>query len=360
LQMINTIEIENFQNIRHASMDLDPGINIFIGESDQGKSAIVKGLYWLFFNRPSGDAFVRDVSPNKKASRCSCSVTLDNGTKIERYKERSENAYLIGQKKKKALRSDVPEEVLEALPLSETNIQAQFTPFFLLSLSPGQRAKLLNSAVGLDQIDRSLGCVNSLQRAAVKEKNRLEQSVEEKKEELSSYAWVDEAIEAIDRLCKLYDRDSQLAEDRDFLRHVLERIQELNATLDIDIKPTLDAADDISILSDKAQEFKQQEKDYHYLNGRVDFLRIQEEELENALEILEAQGDIEKLNEYISRFKRLETESDYLTSLTERMARSAKQLKLAQRDKKKAEERYDNLMEGYKQCPLCGSHLNEN
>lgn len=358
--MLKQIEIEDFQNLRYASIDLDPGINIFIGESDQGKSAIVKGLYWLFFNRPSGDAFVRDISSNKKASRCSFSTTLSNGTEITRYKERNENAYLINQKKKKALRSDVPEEARSALNISETNIQTQFTPFFLLSLSPGQRAKLLNSAVGLDEIDRSLSSVNSLQRAAKREKERLESVVEAKEEELASYDWVDEAIKDIDRLFKLGFKYDQMAEERDLLEHLISRIDQTNLWFDTDIKPILDAEEEIKDFVHKTYKAQQLSSDYSYLNGRTKALETLEGSLDALKEMLEAEDEVDELYVSVSRFKKLRGEAEALRKLTDRIKQLNRMVGEAQMERKEAEEKYNNLMDGYEKCPLCGSQLNEN
>jgi len=55
--MLKTLRGENFQSWRELLMTLSPGVNVIVGESDAGKSAIMRMLRLLITNRPSGDAY---------------------------------------------------------------------------------------------------------------------------------------------------------------------------------------------------------------------------------------------------------------------------------------------------------------
>ena len=52
--MITKIEIKNFQSHKDTMIDFDKGINSICGESDNGKTAIIRAIRWVIENRPLG------------------------------------------------------------------------------------------------------------------------------------------------------------------------------------------------------------------------------------------------------------------------------------------------------------------
>jgi len=57
--MIKYLQIQNFQSHKDSLLEFDPGVNVIVGSSDSGKTAVIRALRWLVWNRPSGDAFRR-------------------------------------------------------------------------------------------------------------------------------------------------------------------------------------------------------------------------------------------------------------------------------------------------------------
>ena len=55
--MIQSLKIINFQSHEDSTLDFVPGVNMILGASDSGKSAIIRALKWLVWNRPNGDAY---------------------------------------------------------------------------------------------------------------------------------------------------------------------------------------------------------------------------------------------------------------------------------------------------------------
>lgn len=351
--MIKTIEIENFQNIAKAKIDLDPGINIMIGESDQGKSAIVKALNWLCFNRPQGDSFVRDVGPNKKASRCSVSIDLDEGIKIKRYRTEGVNAYEINGVKKKALRTDVPEEVLKALKVSETNIQTQFQPFFHLSQSPGQRAKTLNSAVGLNEIDEVLARVNSFVRDAGWKIKILESEVEQKQADVGKYRWIDELEKRFKELTTIWKVSEQKVAKYNAIHHFLQeayRVQEEKKALDLRVIAERSLTH-LTKLTKQAIETEQWQKE---LNGIIGRIEIYQEDIEKLRPYLDAERAV---NDCMTKAKKtiaLRGQTQKLSALI----CDGKDLSGAIEGHKKEQAHFEKLHADWKKenkvCPLCG------
>jgi exonuclease SbcC len=56
---IKKLSLRNFQSHRETDLEFSPGLNIIVGPSDQGKSAIIRALRWLFYNEPRGTGFIR-------------------------------------------------------------------------------------------------------------------------------------------------------------------------------------------------------------------------------------------------------------------------------------------------------------
>lgn len=351
--MISSIEIENFQNISKAKLDLDPGINIVIGESDQGKSAIVKALNWLFFNRPQGDAFVRDIGPNKKASRCSVSVALEEGTKVKRYKARDVNAYEINGTKKKALRTDVPEEVSKALNVTETNIQTQFQPFFHLSQSPGQRAKTLNRAVGLNEIDEVIGRVNALARTASTETKRLEAEVEKREAEAAKYQWVGELEEKFELLTSSWDEYKTKAVNLDLLDLFLKEAYQIQEEID-ELNTLLKAELDLKRLTKMLKQAIDMGERKAELNSIIGRIEICQEELENWKPYLEAEQMVDDLILKVDEIKSLREQDQKLNSTICEIKDASDAIE----GWKEQEDHFKELLGNWKRdnpvCPLCG------
>ena len=58
--MIQKLNIQNFQSHKDTKLEFHPGVNVIIGQSDSGKTAIIRALRWLIWNRPGGDDFRSD------------------------------------------------------------------------------------------------------------------------------------------------------------------------------------------------------------------------------------------------------------------------------------------------------------
>ncbi len=154
--VITNLYIEDFQSIE--TLDVECGsITVFIGESDTGKSAIVRAIYALAFNDyPKGH--VRDGQTNSRIA-----LTLDNGSVIRAIKGQV-NQYEIDIEDVKMegwdrVGTKVPEEVTEALGWRmleiddgtkfTPNFGRQFDPPFLITETPSKKAKLLGSLTNI-------------------------------------------------------------------------------------------------------------------------------------------------------------------------------------------------------------------
>ncbi|MGO0123061.1 AAA family ATPase [Desulfothermobacter acidiphilus] len=156
---IRRVILENIQSHRYSEIEFAPTVTVLVGESDRGKSAVVRALRWLFYNRPQGEGLMRVGS-----TRCRVAVELEDGTVIEREREGRGNRYCIHYPGGETLRLEspgrsVPREVEELTgvrpylvanqPL-ELHLAHQLDPPFLLRESPSLRAQVIGQVARAD------------------------------------------------------------------------------------------------------------------------------------------------------------------------------------------------------------------
>jgi DNA repair exonuclease SbcCD ATPase subunit len=229
--MIQTINIKNIQSHKDSTLRLSPGINALVGTSNNGKSAILRGLMWAITNRPLGiEVLLSNWAYDKNGKQkdeMSITVEKDNSTLIRR-KTKTENEYVINGDVLEAIKTDVPEQVKKFFALSETNIQRQQDAPFLLSQSSGKIAEYFNRIVRLDVIDRVLSNAESSRR---KMKNQLEDCEQEEKrlsEKLEGYNWLDDAEKLIEKCKIVKDKKHQISDEKENLDNSIKKFNEMN------------------------------------------------------------------------------------------------------------------------------------
>ncbi len=195
--MIERIELNNFQSHKQTVLEMDPGVNIIIGSSDSGKSAIIRAISWVVTNTPLGDAFIRYGSEGTQIK-----ITLSKGDTITREKTKSKNkytlfSYAVEECVFEGFGQTVPAEIDSVLNFSNINIQYQMDSPFLISETSGEISKYLNKIVNLDSIDVSLKNLASMKRKIDQEVTILKRQYEDlnkQKEDFTSLLEIEELI----------------------------------------------------------------------------------------------------------------------------------------------------------------------
>ncbi len=203
--MIKKVEIQNFQSHKNTVLEFVPGTNVIIGESDAGKSAIFRAINWVITNRPLGDTFRSDWGGDTRVV-----IYTAEGDVIERLKTATRNVYVINGKPLTAFGSEVPEQVIEILRMDEANIQSQMDVPFLLAVSPGEAARLLNKAASIDDIDYTISNLRS-------EYQKISNNIKFNEGKLKDY---EEKIKEYDNIPILEEKLEQLEEaEKELERH---------------------------------------------------------------------------------------------------------------------------------------------
>lgn len=90
---VTKIVLENFQSHEYTELELSKGFNVFVGESGQGKTAVLRAFNWVYENKPTGKRIIR-----KGADYARVTIHLSNGYIISRYieaKRGGKNGYEI-------------------------------------------------------------------------------------------------------------------------------------------------------------------------------------------------------------------------------------------------------------------------
>lgn len=200
--MLKKIVLHNFMSHADTTLDLTEGMNLFVGSSFSGKSAIMDGVYWVIANRPLGDSFVsywaKDSSGKQKDET---SVTLEfDDLSITRLKNKTENKYIINGNSLEAVGTDLPTSISQAINFSEVNFQHQMDPLFLVSATGGEVAKLLNKTVKLDLIDTFLSSIDAKKRQTKRDMESLKKEIESIDTELLEYQNLDSIVYILDKI----------------------------------------------------------------------------------------------------------------------------------------------------------------
>jgi len=219
--LISKIHIKNFQSHKDTSLELSPGVNVIVGTSDCGKTAVIRALKWLMWNKPSGDDFRSDWGGDTQ-------VTIEvDGHTIIRGKGK-ENIYQLNNKLFKAFGTDVPEEIQTILNIDETNIQQQLDSPFLISDSPGEVASYFNKIAGLDKIDSSTKYIQSQIRSYKGKIESDEAQAKEYEQDLKQYEYLDKFEVDLEFVESMYEEFLIRTKGKNTLLGIINQIKEIN------------------------------------------------------------------------------------------------------------------------------------
>lgn len=182
--MIKSVRAINFQSHKDTLIEFQPGITGLTGDTDAGKSAIIRSMLLVVENSYK-ETFIRHGEKFVEA--------YVNDVRRTKTRRTGTNEYQIGDDDPiKVPKRDVPPEVQDHLRLSEINFQCQHDAYFLIQDTPGAVAKKLNQVADLQVITEAL----KLGKARVKEekanKDAKSEALEEQELKLEKLVWAEE------------------------------------------------------------------------------------------------------------------------------------------------------------------------
>lgn len=335
MRYIQKLYIKNFQSHQNTVLELSPKLNILVGESDQGKSSIIRALRWLFYNYPRGEDFIRVGE-----SFCVVTAEMSDGVKISRIRQRGgkNNSYVIeypdSQKDALVLEKfgyGVPDEVQKELgngrlyydtdKFLDINIAHQLEAPFLLSESAPDKAKIIGLIADLDVIDAAgREVLQDIRQANIRQKN-LEEEVEKLTGDLKQYDDLKDKKKILEQGQRILGE----IDKKEKIILVLEELQKEWKKKHEDISTTnkkLETLEKISIAEEhylKATEknnrlVRLSELNQHFivLQTKLENCTHKLSKLEVAEEIYNIQDKIKELFEILSRFSYLQDQQNII------------------------------------------------
>lgn len=348
--MIKKLSISNFQSHKNTEIELHPGVNTILGPSDSGKTAIIRALRWAVWNRPLGDAFRShwggDTSVVLKTDDCA----------VERFKGKEDYYKLwaddgLEPLEFKAFGTKPPEEIAQALNLSEQNLQSQHDNAFLISNNPGEVARHFNKVANIDKIDSSLKAVESWVRKLRQDVQSTEDEIARHQEQLAEFEYLDKLEADIEVLESLESKKEKTGSDIQKLTRLLNEITEVGEKIQqagVLVPAEKEVNSLLELYKSKAEKVEQ----YKDLKE----LAIQIYETENQItdyrEILADEKQINAVLDLYNELKEVEQGVSSLESLNTQIWKTQNDIKHKQDQLTKLEKSWhDNMPEI---CPLCG------
>ena len=142
--MLEQLQLRNFQTHERLDVDLSAPIVVLVGNSDSGKSSILRALKWICTGQAPRSPITTWGKDETKAR-----LKVDGRT-ISRTKGKKRNIYKLDGKKFAAVgQSNVPFEIATLLNVGEQNFAGQHSSHYFLADTPGEVARQLNSIVNL-------------------------------------------------------------------------------------------------------------------------------------------------------------------------------------------------------------------
>jgi DNA repair ATPase RecN len=219
---ITRIEINNFQIHKHLVLDLEPGINVIVGATNKGKTAIIRALNWFFHNRPiNANTAYKRIGSKKPMSI----IIEDNrGNRIIRepsfYKINNDDPLT-------AFGRDVPSPIMELFPMRPINWQRQLDPPFLVLDTGGKAAKIIGQTTGAKDQEMIMAEWKADKAETRNEIKRTEQNLTEAKEAVEQLKEVPDLLEAAEELLGIQQSIAKDDERLTILKGILHQLEEV-------------------------------------------------------------------------------------------------------------------------------------
>lgn len=270
VKKISKLILNNFQSHECTEIEFNDGLNIIIGESNNGKTSILRAIMWAIDNQPLGTDFIM-------AGKNDCSVRIEynDGTFIERGRTLKNTGYyeigfidennnLVTQSYQ-GFTNAVPIEVANTHQMPKINITkdiethlnvlSQLDGPFLLTESPITKASAIGRITGTHIVDAAIKDSNKSILNNNKAIKIYNQELSEKEDELKTLPDIIAMSDFVSYYCIVLDYIKQIDLNIDKINNYINDIQyntnQIN-TLEIEynnyiciqkIKPLIDVID---------------------------------------------------------------------------------------------------------------------
>ncbi|HHY93609.1 MAG TPA: AAA family ATPase [Firmicutes bacterium] len=370
MKYVTGLILENFQSHARTELTFAPGLNVIVGPSDQGKTAVIRALRWVLYNEPRGTDFIR-----VGADRCRVTVTFSDGVEITREKGPGVNQYVLRCQGEErvfgAVGASVPPEVMSAHGMPPLrldvdhpallNVGGQLEAPFLMSEPGSTRAKAIGQVTGVHVLDAAVRDVVADGARAAREESRLGEEIKAWEAQLEQFRDIPRQEEALaraenlfskakekqalhDRLLTLRQAWDKVERDTQLARRVLDGLKGLPRaeTLWNECRAV---AERLTRLEKAWVRWRDIEKNLSSWRGTLTRLEHLPQAQQAWVAADAAKKRWEKLHELHLRWLRV----------TREIGQSREAADAAAREQERLIHRYAEVLSGLGRCPTCGS-----
>jgi len=346
------IKIKGFQSHKSSELNLHPNVNIIVGQSSSGKTAIFRAIEWLNTNRPLGTRFISHGETQAE-------VTIDDvrGTKTDKGK----TYYTLANDNKFDSGSVVPDLVTQALNLNSINIQNQLDEHFLITNSPGEVARTFNRILNIEKVDEYVSKLTTkinTTNTIIKEKTEQIESLTNQIKDLNYLDDLQEKFLFLDGKIKqlLNVKDSVLK-----LSEVIKKVKYFEITIFRDSATLNQISKILKEFDTPIQELKKYKLKNELLQKA---LNLESQRVSNSLTVTRLRKDIvsmgyERLIDTKANTSILQgsiNQFDAILKITETKENAKKLIGI---NVQTSLDQYQKELEDYKICPICLTPIND-
>lgn len=304
MKYLKTVILNNFQSHKHTILEFNEGLNVIIGPSDTGKSAIIRAIKWVLYNEPSGDYFIRQGEND-----VSVILIFSDNTKIKRYRSKSKNQYILydhlGEEiKYEGFGLGVPEEIIEKIGIKKIYLDSEETNLinlgeqlegpFLLSEKTSTRASAIGRLIGVNIIDDALkDTLRDLRNSSIQKKDK-DYHISSLKEELKSFEHLKDLNFKLKQLEKIKGSIKIKNQKKDSLIKLSSKYMENEKEIRT-INTYLDKLKNLDNLDITIKTIEELNKNYKYLKNKKDIFKYCRSEIDKSLIIIDKLKGINRL-----------------------------------------------------------------
>lgn len=203
--MLKSIVIRNIQSHKKTIIKLVKGVNVIVGQTQAGKTAILRAIDLVRTNRPSGSRFVRHGQTTALTT-----IRTMEGDKVTLKKTPKERIYKVNDSTFRKFGTAVPEEVSEALRMSDVNIQSQLDSPFLVTSTGSEITKTINRITKAEKVDEWVKLANKQVNELTREKTTTTNDLKETKDKLEVLSELPAVNDAVAKARVKLNEENQL------------------------------------------------------------------------------------------------------------------------------------------------------
>jgi len=368
MAVITRIKITNFQSHRDTEIVPSPGVNILVGRNMTGKSALLRALRLLLYNKPEGSDFVSWGAKNAE-------IEIEYGDHtIRRVKGKRTNIYEVDGSEFKSFGKGVPDDVAAVLgvfPIRiadatyELTMEGPHEPPFLVSETDAVKGKIFSELAehllgDLVRLDKAISTANVKLRTMNSDVKVLDGEIVSTEESLGQFEPVKDTDKKLKMCHKLLSRAQEVQDNLNNLIECREDVRQVNQ--DLGVCQALSSVYDLGDLDSRVVEADELQLDIDALTlaktqlGQID---TSLGELQSRRTVLETIPDYAKVSALAIELRSLRTLASELKTIDESIhqlghdhSKVATALSMEVND-------YGELLLKEKRCPICFGPVDE-